>query len=205
MSVEANMALNLDLRELLSTLSTKLRVLSLAQILRTWPTVTRRLATLEREGFIISFVAVLHPELVLDRPIVRWAQGDEAPDLSKASYMLRNRWCLPPVPMKCYIASGSTGRMFGGWGGRYPRESEETHDIHLAAVFLRLKSSAPDIAATWVSEAQIKSERKQRRGKVPDAIVLKRRVIEFGGAYKKQKLLGFHKFCEASNFDYEVW
>jgi len=95
--------------------------------------------------------------------------------------------------------------MFGGHGGRYPRESEETHDIHLAAVYLRFRSIAPALASSWVSEARIKRERKTNRGKLPDAMVDKRRVIEFGGAYKKAKLAAFHKYCAAREFDYEVW
>ncbi len=95
--------------------------------------------------------------------------------------------------------------MFGGHGGRFPRESEETHDIHVSAIYLNLRLSAPALAVSWIHEEEIKRERKQSKGKLPDAIVSHRKVIEFGGAYKKQKLIGFHRFCEANNFEYEVW
>jgi hypothetical protein len=64
---------------------------------------------------------------------------------------------------------------------------------------------SPELASSWIHEEEIKRERKQRRGKLPDAIVGKERVVEFGGAYKKEKLARFHKFCGARGFDYEVW
>jgi hypothetical protein len=205
MPFEVNLAIGDDERDFLSDLTTKVRVFSALQIARTWPKVVPRLRRLEEAGLLFSFVAVVHPELPLCSPVVRWANGDQPPDFAKASYALRSRWRLPAVPTRCFIASRAAGRMFGGSGGRYPRESEETHDIHLSAVYLRLRATESAIAATWVSEAQIKNERRQRKGKLPDAIVEKTRVVEFGGAYKKQKLLGFHKFCEAKGFEYEVW
>lgn len=205
MPFEVTIGLDEEARELLSALTTKVRVLSLLQIARTWPRAVPQLRRLEQAGLLFSFVSVAHPELPLHVPVIRWASGDELPEFSKASYALRSRWRLPAVPAKCFIASRAAGRMFGGNGGRYPRESEETHDLHLSAVYLRFRSTAPDLASSWVHEAQIKSEQKQRRGKLPDAIVSKRCVIEFGGAYKKQKLAAFHKFCEGKHFDYEVW
>jgi len=205
MPFEVSIALDDEVRGFLSALTTKVRVFSLLQIARTWPSVPPRLRRLEDVGLLFSFLSVAHPELPLHGPIIRWASGDELPEFSKASYALRSRWRLAAVPTKCFIASRAAGRMFGGSGGRYPRESEETHDLHLSAVYLRFRSTVPDIAATWVHEAQIKSERRQRRGRLPDGIVDKTRVIEFGGAYKKQKLAAFHKFCEGKNFDYEVW
>ncbi len=200
-----NIVLDDSTRELLTTLTNKVRVLTVPQIERTWPGVLSRLNTLEKAGLLFSFVAVAHPELPLCCPVIRWALGDRLPQFSKASHELRKRWTLAGVATKCFIASRAAGRMFGGHGGRYPRESEETHDIHLAAVYLRCRLASLGEAASWVGEAQIKSERKQKRGKLPDAIVDKRRVIEFGGAYKKEKLVGFHKYCEAKGFDYEVW
>jgi hypothetical protein len=95
--------------------------------------------------------------------------------------------------------------MFGGHGGRFPRESEETHDLHLATVYLRFRSVSPELTISWVHEEEIKRDRRQRRGKLPDAMVGKARVVEFGGAYKKDKLMAFHKFCETRGFNYEVW
>lgn len=191
--------------ELLSALSLRVRVFSVPQIARTWPGAVHSLTRLEATGMIYTFNAVVHPELELNSPVAKWRKGEETPDFAAASNALRKRWSNAAVSVKCVIASRSTGRMFGGHGGRYPRESEETHDIHLAAVYLRFRSSSPELEASWVHEAEIKSERRQRKGKIPDALVENTRVIEFGGAYKKPKLMAFHKYCEARGYEYEVW
>ena len=205
MPFEIEIVLQDDVRDILCVLTTKVRVLSVLQVARTWPKAIPRLSSLETAGLLFSFTAVTHPELPMSHPVLCWTKGESLPDFGKVSYALRSRWRLPGVTTKCFIASCAAGRMFGGHGGRYPRESEETHDIHLAAVYLRFRELEPTVAKSWIYEAQIKNERKQRRGKLPDAIVEKTRVIEFGGAYKKEKLAAFHKFCEAKGFDYEVW
>lgn len=194
-----------DARDFLSALTSRVRVFSHLQIARTWPTVIPGLKRLEAGGLVFCFTAVVHPELHLLEPVIRWSKGDDLPDFGGASYVLRSRWNRSGVPTKCVIASRVAGRMFGGHGGRYPRESEETHDLHLAAVYLRFRLCWPELAASWVHEEELRRDRKQRRGKLPDALVNKKRVIECGGAYKKEKLIGFHKYCEAQGFDYEVW
>ena len=205
MMSELSCCLDGDLLEVLAVLALRVRVLSVFQIARTWPNLVAALKRLEAQGFVFTFTAVAHPELPLVGPVVRWTRGNELPDFGRASYLLRSRWNRPGIPTKCVIASRTAGRMFGGHGGRYPRESEESHDIHVAAVYLRFRSTFPELAASWVHEEEIKAERKQRKGKLPDALIGKNRVIEFGGAYKKEKLMGFHKFCESRGFDYEVW
>jgi hypothetical protein len=106
------------------------------------------------------------------------------------------------------IATRSAGQRFGGHGGRFPRESEETHDIHLAAVYLRLRAADPKTAAHWIFEEEIRLRRAHRSGKLPDAMIERpgaRKVIEFGGAYGKEKLGAFHAYCRELGLPYEVW
>ncbi len=205
MPFEINCSISDEASELLSALTLRVRVFSIIQIARTWPKAIASLRRLEAHGLVYSFIAVAHAELLLIDPVIRWTTGDEVPKFGPASYQLRSRWKGSGTPVKCFIATRAAGRMFGGHGGRYPRESEETHDIHLAAVYLHFRLASPELAASWVHEEEIKRERKQRRGKLPDAFVGKNRVVEFGGAYKKEKLMAFHKFCEARHYDYEVW
>jgi len=202
---EFNCLIGGNLRELLSVLTLRVRVLSVLQIARTWPSAVTALGRLEREGMIYTFTVAVHPELELTNPVARWSKGDAPPNFAAASYALRARWNKPAITARCIIATRAAGRMFGGHGGRYPRESEETHDLHLAAVYLCYRATSPELAASWVHEEEIKRERKQRKGKLPDALISKTKVIEFGGAYKKQKLMAFHKYCEAQGFEYEVW
>jgi hypothetical protein len=205
MALEINFCMNEEVRELLSALTLRVRVFSIPQIARTWPAAVASLKRLEAGGLLSSFITVVHPELSLVGPVIEWRTGRELPDFANASYRLRSRWSGDAVPLKCVIASGAAGRMFGGHGGRYPRESEETHDLHLAAVYLRFRTASPALAASWIHEEEIRRERRQRRGKLPDAIINKQHVIEFGGAYKKSKLIAFHQFCQSGEFEYEVW
>jgi hypothetical protein len=98
--------------------------------------------------------------------------------------------------------------MFGGHGGRFPRESEETHDVHLAAVYLKYRIENPVAASRWMHEEEIRLTRNSRSGKLPDALIQggrERHVVEFGGAYKKAKLIAFHDYCKAQGLSYEVW
>jgi hypothetical protein len=205
MRIELNISLHEEDRELLTALALRVRVLTTLQIARTWRAMVSRLPRLESEGLLQSFVTVAHPELPLIGPVVQWRPGDPSPDFGSASYLLQSRWAKPATPIKCFIAGRAAGCMFGGHGGRYPRESEESHDIHLAAVFLRFRKLEPALVESWVHEEELRRDRKDRRGKVPDAMVGKHRVIECGGAYKTKKLIGFHRFCEARGYEYEVW
>jgi hypothetical protein len=195
-------------RSLLVVLTHRVRVLSLPQIARTWTGLQtrRQLQRLEERGLVVCFAAVIHPELPLHQPVASWRIGEQTPDFGAASYALRSRWSQAGVSTLCVIASRAAGRMFGGHGGRFPRESEETHDVHLAAVYLRLLKADPKLASSWIHEEEIRAERETRRGKLPDAVLKATgKIIEFGGAYKKEKLISFHEYCRASRQEYEVW
>jgi hypothetical protein len=205
MPYEVDFLLGGEERELLSALTLRVRVFSLLQIGRTWPKTIAKLHVLEQHGLLSSFTAVAHPELPLAGPVATWRPGCETPEFSKVAYQLRSRWRRSGTPTKCFIASRTAGRMFGGHGGRFPRESEETHDIHLAAVYLRYRALWPALTPHWMHEEEIRRDRKLKRGKIPDAVLNKEKAIEFGGAYKKAKLVSFHKFCEGKNLQYEVW
>ncbi len=195
-------------RALLQVLTHRVRVLTLRQIARTWASLQsrRQIHRLEERGLVVCFSPVIHPELSLDRPVASWRIGEEAPDFGAVSYALRSRWSQAGVSMPCVIASRAAGRMFGGHGGRFPRESEETHDVHLAAVYLRLLKADSELASSWIHEEEIKAERESRLGKLPDAVLGSTgKIIEFGGAYKKAKLVAFHEYCQAKCQEYEVW
>ena len=208
MPVEIEHSLGAAERGLLQVLTHRVRLLTLPQIARTWGALQtiKQLRRLEGRGLLVSFAAVIHPELSLQRPVASWRIGEQAPDFGAVSYALRSRWNQAGVSTPCVIASRAAGRMFGGHGGRFPRESEETHDVHLAGVYLRLLKADPRLASSWIHEEEIRAERESRRGKLPDAVLKSTgKIIEFGGAYKKAKLISFHEYCRASGQEYEVW
>lgn len=202
--------------EILAALVHRLRVFSTKQIDRTWwPSVEhggkaalKRLHELERSGWVHVFSVLARPELPLEQPVAVWEPGDQPPSFGHVSYQLKSRWKEPARLTRCVIASQTAGRHLGGVGGRRPREKEQTHDIHVAAVFLALRSRFPEAVQYWVSEAKLLRSRGERKEKLPDALLdcpWGQRVIEFGGAYSKAKLEGFHEYCSENALPYEIW
>ena len=204
--------------DILSVLTRRVRVLSVAQIARTWwpdstdPTTSarRRMKALETSGLLRVFQAVSHPEIPMLSPTVSWEPGQPIPNLAAASYRLKIRWTRPPLLMNFTIPTIQAARLLGLHGGRRPREVELTHDLHLAAVYLFYRATWPETAAHWVHEEELKAphSRPQKGVKLPDAMILgtnSPRIVEFGGAYGKHKLYDFHQFCESNSLPYEVW
>ena len=112
------------------------------------------------------------------------------------------------VPTDAVIATRQATREFGGYiGGRRPRDSETTHDIHLAQVYLRLRTRQPELLSQWVSEAQQYAEGGGKNERLPDVIIrdtgIPQFVIEFGGAYSKPKLEAFH--AASAEIPYQLW
>lgn len=203
-------------RELLDTLAMRIRVLSLSQVARTWwhsaanpqRSSRERLARLEAAGWVTLFRATARPELTLEGPLATWKQSNEEPDMGALAYALKMRWEASARVQVMAIATVQAGKLFGGHGGRKPRRSEATHDLHLASVYLKLRSENAKLASTWQSEARLAKQRPGGVGKVPDAMVIdcgQRRVIEFGGSYSACKLRDFHNYCAQRRWSYEIW
>jgi hypothetical protein len=202
--------------EILDALSHRVRVLSAEQIGRTWwaksatprQQAITRMKVLTELGLVSQYQALAHPEIPLLEPVLSWRRGEPPPDFARAAYRLQARWTKPFTSVTCFIATKRAGRISGGSGGRRSRTSEQTHDIHLASVFLRYRSVSPELIRQWTSEATILERRNGAREKLPDAMILdgaQRRVIEFGGAYGKEKIEGFHNYCVNEHLPYEIW
>lgn len=209
------MALTQRDTELLEALTLRIRVLSVEQISRTWwpdsanaDTVIRRLKQLTDAGYLSRIGLMAHPETPVTEAVCVWGQNAPAPDFGAIAWRLNSRWPEPLVNTDCVIATQFAGRFFGGYGGRKPRRAETTHDLHLSAVFLQMRTNQPERAATWSSEEERKKDAEHGE-KLPDAIVSdgdRRTAIELGGkSYNREKLEGFHDFCAEQNLDYEIW
>lgn len=202
--------------DVVSILTSAVRVMSDIQVGRTWFATTaspasnarRLLGKLEAEGLVQLYRAPAHPEIWLLRPVVSWWPGERPPDLAHAGYVLNRRWTEPPVLTTCVCATRRARNLFYG-RGRRPREVELTHDLHMAAVYLNLRRSDSVSAMHWISEEQIRRERGHLDERLPDAIVRvpgrPPLIVEFGGAYKKAKLEAFHDYCSSAALAYEVW
>jgi len=202
-------------KEIIDALVHRVRVFSIPQIARTWwpegspKDASRRIELLDQAGLLHLFRAISHPEITISQPVLSWTPGQASPEFGKASYQLKSRWNQPPISIKCVIATTLAGRSFGGSGGRFPRESERTHDLHMSAIFLDYRRLHPEAIPFWRSEARILWERGgSKTEKLPDAILdfpQGPTIIEFGGAYSKSKLTRFHEYCETIETPYEVW
>jgi hypothetical protein len=202
--------------EIVSGLSRKIRVASLSQIARTWfsnPSLgygraLSRVNYLVRVGVLISLTLRVHPEQPLEAAIWSWRPGEPQPPFGILSYRLRSRWREPLAATTVYTASEKAARVYAGHGGRLAHPLQVTHDLHVSAIFLKLRKNSPAEAEGWVSEDQLAPLR--RGQKLPDAEihgdagrVLK--VIEFGGSYAPERVRLVHEDCERRQVPYELW
>lgn len=204
--------------QVLDALTLRVRLLSVAQVARTWWPDSRHrnaharrvLRNLEREGLIRRTTLCAHPELSLTTPVSTWSPGLRPPEASQLSRSLQRRWCDPPLLVDVALATQAAANFFGGVARTDPKRVEQTHDLHLSTVFLVHRSRDPLLVSHWISEGRIHRSRPDAPGeKLPDAMIQlpngARRVIEFGGAYRPPKLQAFHAFCEARALPYEIW
>jgi hypothetical protein len=203
-------------RDILETLTLRVRTLSAAQIADHWfggqidpvRSACRRLKQLEGAGLLDQSEMFARPQPPLLAPVTCWKPGCTAADFEKLSYKLVKRWDRPASLTRICIATKAAGTLFEGHGGRPPRASETTHDLCLAAVFLHYVRDDPSAAAKWLSEEVLRERGFGDHTRLPDAMIEDHRgttTIEFGGAYAAQKLREFHDFCELEDMAYEIW
>lgn len=190
--------------------------MSVDQIAATWwvgarrgsAVARRRVCELSREGLLSVFTLLTQQTPKLDEPVAAWKPKELPPDFGAVAFALSSRWCGPSRVTACVAATAEAGNWLGGHGGRRPRTSEASHDIQLAAVFLRFRSLEPKRAERWDSEPALAERGEGRGDRLPDAMVVARgekTVIECGGAYGRKKLEEFHRYCERRGFGYELW
>lgn len=210
-----NLALTERDGDIVRTLATKVRCLSVSLVAKVWWPDTsphraaKRLDALAASGWLTGAVMYARKLPSLEQPLLTWRIGEGTPDFGGVSYVLRHRFTEPAKPTAIYVASSKAARHFGGASARLPRVSEVTHDLGLATVYLLLRDRSPAIAPMWLSEGWIIAAGVKAGDKVPDALIDTpngpKRAIEFGGEYGKRKLLSFHRYCDASRLEYELW
>jgi len=204
-------------REIVAALASKIKMLSFEQIVREWwppspaaeRNARRRLTELIDLGLLVRERVRARPLLSLETAIFRWRPGDAAPEFAPLSWQLQKRWTEPPREVTAYIATARAAAIFGGRAdGRVKNPAQATHDIHLSALYLKLKRTAPTLAAGWIGEDILAPTREHQ--KLPDAILHDREgqprlVVEFGGAYPTERVQAFHEDCAARGLPYEIW
>jgi hypothetical protein len=202
---------------ILHVLCHQLRVLSLPQIARTWWSsdggpdrdASRRCARLAAAGLLTMREFLVQPELTLSAPLASWRCHQPPPPFAAVAHAASRRFSGPVESVLLIAATERAARSLGGHGGRLPRTSEATHDLHLATVYLWMRRRLPTRTESWRSEAWLADRRpRSASGKVPDAMVRdghSRTAIEMVGQYSTEKLRAFHDYCAEQRLGYELW
>lgn len=199
---------------MVETLVTKVPLLSLGQLARTWfpeeksCDAARSLEELCRRGWLKRVPATAHRELELERPLAVWIPGEQAPRFGQLAHRNRERWCHEPERTTVYFGTDQAASVYGGRAGR-PKRLHLSHDINLGAVYLRFLAERPEEAACWVSETELAPEREDDI--LPDAVLRGpggdlMRVIEFvGSSYTARRLEELYLDCQTRRVPIEFW
>ena len=201
--------------ELLQALAHKVRLFSLRQIAEHWwsdeiANARRRLRTLARAQLVLPITVAARTLPPIEAPFVVWKPGQPVPDFGRIAYQLQSRWQRRAVrSVTAYIATQHAVQLYGGKArGELKHPLQATHDLGVAAVWLRLHAHAPEWAAAWRGEDLLAHTR--RGEKLPDGFIVNDAgattwVIEFGGAYDRARVLDFHADCASRNLPYQIW
>ena len=201
--------------EILQTLAEKARLLGQSQIADHWYRGERTNARRRMQRLAVSELAqrvlvMARPLPPLAAPLASWRPGEAPPQYGHVAYLCQERFRLRPVRQcSAWIATDRTAHLFGGVRrGELKHPLQATHDLGLAAIWLRLREVAPEWAAAWRSEDLFAHTRVGE--KLPDAFIVDANdhvacVIEFGGTYDSQRIEEFHRDCAMRSLPYQLW
>lgn len=202
--------------DLLTTLTTRVRLLTTEQVARLWQLdgavarskIRRRLRSLCAARLLEERPILAEPSLPLQSPVVVWESGDPSPDFHAVAWRLQRRWTESASETTVYIATEFAADTFGGVAARLPTIGQETHDLHVSEVYLLMRQHRPALAAFWLGEEIVRPTRVHE--KLPDAVIVDPSgnpvlIIEFGGRYDHQRVADFHQDCQARGLPYELW
>ena len=202
-------------REIVQALVQKVRLFSQRQIVDHWwngeqANSRRRLKRLADRNLLQRTFVTARPTPAFESPLITWRPGDAAPDFGKIAYRCQARWrSRPPRQCVVWLATKVASQAFGGTArGELKHPMQATHDLGVAAVWLRLHQVAPKWAAAWRSEDLLAHTRVGQ--KLPDAFIVDEAeqviwVIEFGGGYDAERVEAFHRDCVSRNLPYQLW
>ena len=202
-------------RTILQALVLKVRLFSQRQIVDHWwngevANTRRRLKRLASRDLVIRITVQARTLPTLESPLVSWRPGDSAPDFGQIAYRCQSRWRLRPTrPCSAWLATEVASQAFGGVGrGELKHPTQATHDLGVAAVWLRLNQVAQQWATAWRGEDLLAHTR--RGEKLPDAFIVDDSeqvlwLIEFGGGYDAERVEAFHQDCVDRSLPYQLW
>ena len=202
--------------DLLETLTLRVRMLTVAHVLRIWwseagsqGSARRRLALLTQAGWIEQHIINAHPPLLVLRPLFAWKPGADDPDAEHIAFQTRSRrWSQAARPTEVCVASPRTACLLGSTARKLPPPEHRDHDLRLAAVYTHYRVNHPRLAGSWVGEHAL--PKAGYRIKDPDAYLRDGngrvfRVIESAGRYCAAQVESFHEHCVEYDLAYELW
>jgi hypothetical protein len=201
--------------DLLQALVQKVRLLSQRQIADDFwdgalPNAKRRLKRLAAGELLTRMTVHARSVPNLESPLASWRPGDSEPDFHQLAYRCQSRWRKRPVrPCTVWIATEKAAQLYGGpRRGELKNPLQATHDLGVAAIWLRLRQVAPEWAAAWRGEDLLAHTRAGE--KLPDAFIVDSQhdvawVIEFGGGYDSDRVKAFHGDCHQRHLPYQLW
>jgi hypothetical protein len=202
-------------RELLQALSQKVRLFSQRQVAEhLWngelANARRRLKRLEQAGLVTRLTVHARSLPPIETPLLSWRPHEVAPDFGALAYRCQHRWKSRAVrSTTAWIVTEAGARAFGGVGrGELTRATQVTHDLGVAAVWLRLRQVAPQWATAWRGEDVMAHTRLGE--KLPDGFIVDEQgqiawIIEFAGAYDTDRIRTVHQDCVERELPYQLW
>ena len=202
-------------RDVLKSLTCRVRILTLGQIASCWWPAIRRLRgvrqqlrRLETAGLVEVYCINAHPLLCVDGPLFAWRPGRSDPEVDRVVDVTRQRWTGGAVPTVVCVASPLAANLFGSTARGLPAMEHRDHDLRLADVYLHYRRQYPRLARLWIGEHTL--SKAGYRVKDPDAFLIDRqgrivRVIESAGRYGPQQVASFHEHCVEHDLPYELW
>jgi len=202
-------------RELLLALAQRVRLFAQRQVADGFwngelANARRRLKRLQQAGLVTKVTVHARSLPPLDAPLFSWRPDDAAPDGGAIAYRCQQRWKSRAVrPTSAWTISEAGARAFGGIGrSELKHSTQATHDLGVAAVWLRLRQVAPQWATAWRGEDVMADTR--RGEKLPDGFIVNDQgqvvwIIEFAGAYDAQRINAVHEDCVVRHLPYQLW
>ncbi len=200
--------------EIVETLALMVRLMGQRQIADHWwagelPNARRRLRRLADQDLITRIDVQARPTPTIQSPLLSWQPGQPDPDFGSIAYRSQARFRRQPVRRStAWIATERGAQLFGGARrGTLKHPTQATHDLGVAAVWLRLAATAPQWAAAWRGEDLLAHTREGE--KLPDAFFVNASdeiicAVEFV-IYSAERIQAFHEDCVGRNLPYQLW
>lgn len=168
----------------------------------------RWIADRERAGLLEVLTVLARP--VEDVELILYGSSEaDPPDFDELSRESCRRWNIPSRPVTVIRGTPKLRNIVGG----PPRMGFRAlgaigHDLGVGAVYLKLLSIAPELAAGWVCEDELLPSRYKEAQ--PDAVVFDpngepRCAIEFASGYQAEKFEKIDRTFRQVGIPYAIW